>query len=61
MKDAQKAKQKYGAKIAVGGPGSWQLLRPEANGLFDVDCVFIGEGGSLVAYRPVDFPKWQRA
>ncbi len=44
MKDAQKAKQKHGAKIAVGGPGSWQLLRPEANGLFDVDCVFMGEG-----------------
>jgi radical SAM superfamily enzyme YgiQ (UPF0313 family) len=44
MKEAQKAKQKYGARIAVGGAGSWQLLRPEANGLFDVDCVFMGEG-----------------
>jgi len=44
MKDAHKAKQEYGVKIAVGGPGSWQLLRPEANGLFDVDCIFMGEG-----------------
>lgn len=44
MKEAQRAKQKYGAKIVVGGPGSWQLLRPEANGRFDVDCVFMGEG-----------------
>ena len=44
MKTARQAKQKYGVKIAVGGPGSWQLLRPEANGLFEVDCIFMGEG-----------------
>jgi len=44
MHDAEQAKQKYGAKIVVGGPGSWQLLRPEAKDLFDVDLIFIGEG-----------------
>jgi len=44
MNDAQQAKQKYGAKIVVGGPGSWQLLRPEAKDLFNVDFIFIGEG-----------------
>lgn len=44
MKDAERGKQRYGAKIVVGGAGSWQLLRPEANGLFDIDCVFRGEG-----------------
>jgi radical SAM superfamily enzyme YgiQ (UPF0313 family) len=44
MKDASWSKQKYGTKIVVGGAGSWQLLRPEANGLFDVDTVFRGEG-----------------
>jgi radical SAM superfamily enzyme YgiQ (UPF0313 family) len=44
MKDAKWGKRKHGAKIVVGGAGSWQLLRPEANGLFDVDCVFTGEG-----------------
>lgn len=44
MKDAEQAKQNYGAKIVVGGPGSWQLLRPEAKDVFDVDCVFMGEG-----------------
>jgi len=44
MKDAQKARQKFGAKIAVGGAGSWQLLRPEAVGSFNIDCIFMGEG-----------------
>jgi len=44
MKDAQKARQRYGSKIVIGGPGSWQLLRPETNDLFDVDCIFLGEG-----------------
>ncbi len=44
MKEAEKAKRRFGAKIAVGGAGSWQLLRPEATNLFDVDCIFIGEG-----------------
>jgi len=44
MNDAEQVKQKYGAKIVVGGPGSWQLLRPEAKDLFDVDFIFIGEG-----------------
>lgn len=44
MKEAKRAKQKFGAKIAVGGAGSWQLLRPEATSLYDVDCIFIGEG-----------------
>ncbi len=44
MKEAKKAKQKFGAKIAVGGAGSWQLLRTEAANLFDIDCIFMGEG-----------------
>jgi len=44
MNDAEQARQKYGAKIVVGGPGSWQLLRPEAKDLFNVDFVFVGEG-----------------
>jgi len=44
MNDAEEAKQKYGTRIIVGGPGSWQLLRPEAKDSFDVDFVFIGEG-----------------
>jgi len=44
MNDAEQAKQKYGAKIVVGGPGSWQLLRPEAKDLFKADVIFIGEG-----------------
>jgi radical SAM superfamily enzyme YgiQ (UPF0313 family) len=44
MKDAQKAKQKFGSRIAVGGAGSWQLLRPEAIDSFDIDCIFMGEG-----------------
>jgi len=44
MKDAKQAKQKHGAKIIVGGPGSWQLTRPEAKDLYDVDFIFIGEG-----------------
>lgn len=44
MNDAEQAKQKYGAKIVVGGPGSWQLLRPETKDLFKADFIFIGEG-----------------
>lgn len=44
MNDAEQAKLRHGTKIIVGGPGSWQLLRPEVKGLFDVDCVFMGEG-----------------
>jgi len=44
MNDATQIKQRYGTKIIVGGPGSWQLLRPEANDLFEVDFVFLGEG-----------------
>lgn len=56
VRDAEEAKRKYGVKIVVGGPGSWQLLRPEAEGLFDVDCVFMGEGdvsGSDVFWKLV--------
>jgi radical SAM superfamily enzyme YgiQ (UPF0313 family) len=44
MNDAEQAKEKYGAKIVVGGAGSWQLLRPEAKDLFQTDIIFIGEG-----------------
>jgi len=44
MNDAEEAKQKYGAKIVVGGAGSWQLLRPEAADQFKPDVIFIGEG-----------------
>src|SRR3990170_369486 len=44
MKDAEWAKQKHGIKIIVGGAGSWQLTRPEAKDLFDVDFIFVGEG-----------------
>lgn len=44
MYDAEQVKQKYGAKIVVGGAGSWQLLRPEAKDLFKADYIFIGEG-----------------
>jgi len=63
MKDAEQAKQKYGAKVVIGGPGSWQLLRPEAKDLFEVDSIFIGEGdvtGPEVFWRIVegrDLPK----
>jgi radical SAM superfamily enzyme YgiQ (UPF0313 family) len=44
MNDAEQAKQEYGTKIVVGGPGSWQLLRPEAKDQFKTDVIFIGEG-----------------
>ena len=44
MNDAEQTKQKYGTKIVVGGPGSWQLLRPEAKDSFKTDAIFIGEG-----------------
>ena len=44
MRAVERAKAKYGVKVVVGGAGAWQLLRPEAKGLFDVDVVFIGEG-----------------
>jgi len=63
MSDAEEAKQKYGAKIVVGGPGSWQLLRPEAKDLFEIDSIFIGEGdvtGPEVFWKIVegrDLPK----
>jgi len=64
MHDAESAKKKYGTKIIVGGPGSWQLLRPEAKDLFDVDYIFIGEGdvtGPKVFWKLVedrdDLPK----
>jgi radical SAM superfamily enzyme YgiQ (UPF0313 family) len=63
IKEARKAKQKFGAKIAVGGAGSWQLLRPEARDQFDADCIFMGEGdvtGPEIIWklvRGVDTPK----
>jgi radical SAM superfamily enzyme YgiQ (UPF0313 family) len=64
MNDAEQAKQKYGTKIVVGGPGSWQLLRPEAKDLFEAaDLIFIGEGdvtGPEVFWKLVegkDLPK----
>jgi radical SAM superfamily enzyme YgiQ (UPF0313 family) len=44
MNDAEQAKQEYGAKIIVGGPGSWQLLRSEAKNLVKADVIFTGEG-----------------
>lgn len=44
VKAAEQAKSKYGTKIVVGGPGSWQLLRPESQDLSCLDVVFIGEG-----------------
>lgn len=44
MNHAEQAKQKYGTKIVVGGPGSWQLLRPEAEDSFKPDVIFMGEG-----------------
>jgi len=44
IKTAKQAKRKYGTKIVVGGAGSWQLLRPEAQELLGVDVVFQGEG-----------------
>ena len=44
IKNVKRAQQKSGAKIIVGGPGSWQFLRPEVNNTFQVDVVFTGEG-----------------
>jgi radical SAM superfamily enzyme YgiQ (UPF0313 family) len=44
MKDAEQKKKKYGTKIVVGGPGSWQLLRPEVKDQFKTDVIFMGEG-----------------
>jgi radical SAM superfamily enzyme YgiQ (UPF0313 family) len=44
MDHAEQAKQKYGTKIVVGGPGSWQLLRPEAEDSFKLDVILMGEG-----------------
>jgi len=63
MNHAEQAKQKYGTKIVVGGPGSWQLLRPEVKDLFEVDLIFKGEGdvtGPEVFWKLVegrDLPK----
>jgi radical SAM superfamily enzyme YgiQ (UPF0313 family) len=63
LEDAEAAKQRYGTKIIVGGPGSWQVLRPETESSFNVDHVFIGEGdvtGPEVFWKAVegkDLPK----
>lgn len=63
MDTVKQASRKFGAKVIVGGPGSWQLLRPEVNGVFDVDVVFKGEGdvtGPEVFWKLVegqDLPK----
>jgi radical SAM superfamily enzyme YgiQ (UPF0313 family) len=44
MNDAEQVKREYGAKIIVGGPGSWQLLRTEVEEQFEIDLIFMGEG-----------------
>jgi len=39
--------KKHGAKIIVGGFGSWQLERKKVSDAYGVDCVVIGEGEKI--------------
>ncbi|MFX1326067.1 MAG: B12-binding domain-containing radical SAM protein [Promethearchaeota archaeon] len=56
LNDISRLKKKYNFKLAVGGPGSWQLMHEDLLNKFKIDFLGIGESEVLIP-EILNYPK----